>query len=461
MSRAPNTELDALIQQYEHESQRPRAKDALFMLQKIGSIVKPIMRRRSWRVGTLAEFYPAETNLLGLNINRGQKINLRLRYPGDANQFLPLEQVVDTMLHELCHNVIGPHNQEFHALWDQLRDEHEALVRKGYTGEGFLGRGERLGGGRVPLHEARRRARQAAERRRMLAAGSGQRLGGTGILRGQDARAVIADAVERRLKIEKGCASGTAAGEKIAHNENVKKEQVTTTQAGPEDENEATMMQAYIELIEEEEKEKYGGYYVPPSAANPTRSSTSRASDVPDKARSLVEQQRQIEQDLMRQKQSEIHNFKPAQSESSATSRTVTPDPPRPVPISQTEITHEMPDTWTCEVCTLVNPINFLTCDACTVERPTIFSDLQDQMQTTPSLPPRPVPSSQFNKSGREKPNALKPRSSAYDSIKRFETESVSKAASRPVGWQCSGCGNFMEQEWWTCSVCGRMKTTS
>ena len=77
MARRPNTELDALIGQYEHESQRPRADEALFMLRKIGSIVKPIVRQRMWRVGTLAEFYPSQQNLLGLNVNMGQKIKRR------------------------------------------------------------------------------------------------------------------------------------------------------------------------------------------------------------------------------------------------------------------------------------------------------------------------------------------------------------------------------------------------
>jgi hypothetical protein len=78
----------------------------------------------------------------------------------------------------LCHIVHGPHNQDFHALWNQLRDEHLELTIKGYTGEGFLTEGKRLGGQRVPQHEARRLARIAAEKRRSLAAGSGQRLGG-------------------------------------------------------------------------------------------------------------------------------------------------------------------------------------------------------------------------------------------------------------------------------------------
>src|SRR5271155_2884165 len=98
-SEMSHREFEPLVNQFQHESHRKRAAEALTSLQKVASIVKPIMRQRNWRVGTLCEFYPAETNLLGLNINRGEKICLRLRYPGDENQFLPLEEVVDTMLH--------------------------------------------------------------------------------------------------------------------------------------------------------------------------------------------------------------------------------------------------------------------------------------------------------------------------------------------------------------------------
>lgn len=93
-------ELDPLVSEYQHEKNRAREAEALKTLQRIASIVKPIMRRRNWRVGTLCEFYPPESNLLGLNYDRGRKICLRLRYPGDDRQFMPLEDVVDTMLHE-------------------------------------------------------------------------------------------------------------------------------------------------------------------------------------------------------------------------------------------------------------------------------------------------------------------------------------------------------------------------
>ncbi|KAJ5396130.1 uncharacterized protein N7487_010433 [Penicillium crustosum] len=202
-------ELDPLISEYRHEKKRPREAEALLILRKVASLVKPIMRQRAWRVGALCEFYPQQRNLLGLNVNSGQKICLRLRYPSDQRQFLPIEEVLDTMLHELAHNVIGPHNQQFHALWNQLRDEHEELARKGYTGEGFLSQGKRLGGQRIPLDEARRQARAAAEKRRVLTKNSGKKLGGTRVLRGTDIRKLRADAAQRRIEVTQGCASGT------------------------------------------------------------------------------------------------------------------------------------------------------------------------------------------------------------------------------------------------------------
>lgn len=93
-------EIDPLVFEYQHDRHRSREAEALLVLRKVASLVKPIMRQRNWKVGTLSEFYPQQRNLLGLNVNAGQKICLRLRYASDERQFLPLEQVVDTMLHE-------------------------------------------------------------------------------------------------------------------------------------------------------------------------------------------------------------------------------------------------------------------------------------------------------------------------------------------------------------------------
>ena len=38
-----------------------------------------------------------------------------------ANVRAALDQILDTMLHELCHNAYGPHNASFYKLWDELR----------------------------------------------------------------------------------------------------------------------------------------------------------------------------------------------------------------------------------------------------------------------------------------------------------------------------------------------------
>lgn len=48
-------------------------------------------------------------------------MKLRLRRYKKDEEFLPFDEVLDTMLHELCHNVHGPHNASFYKLWDELR----------------------------------------------------------------------------------------------------------------------------------------------------------------------------------------------------------------------------------------------------------------------------------------------------------------------------------------------------
>lgn len=332
---------------------------------------------------------------------------------------MPLEEVVDTMLHELCHNVHGPHDEHFHALWNQLRDEHEALVRKGYTGEGFLGDGRKLGGnGHLPMQEARRRARAAAEKRKVLSAGSGQKLGGAPVMRGTDIRKVIADAAQRRITVLKGCASGTDQGRAIAKDVEENRNGFRT-KAEEDDANERAIMLAYIDLIQEDEKEKYGDSYMPPSENNPAGP---RATMSPPPSL---------------QPPAIPGHSKPAAKE-------------EPLAPSFDLTTDDGADTWTCEVCTLVNPNQFLACDACTVERPS----------TIPTRPSRSSSTNTRKSKNREKPNALKPRQSAIKSIVALEAQEASKPA-KPMGWLCHVCDNWMESQWWTCANCGNMKQAS
>ncbi|ETI25829.1 hypothetical protein G647_02606 [Cladophialophora carrionii CBS 160.54] len=463
MSQTRGTELDPLVDQFQHLTSKARPNEALNVLKRVASLVKPIMRVRGWRVGVLAEFYPDEHALLGLNTNRGEAIHLRLRYPSDDRQFLPFENIVDTMLHELSHIVHGPHDQAFHALWDKLRDEHEALLRKGYTGEGFLGKGNRLGGRGIPRSELQRQARAAAERRgrnAVLAQGSGTKLGGKGILRGQDAREIIAAAAERRNRVNRGCGNTVPdMGRKLAQEQAIKKEKVATTQAEKADEDEAALMQAYIEMIQEEEAQLFGAGYIPPSRDNPTGGfKQGNTVQPPTDMRKLREEQLQIERQLREKPESNTSTteYEPGSKPNSMSKPKPASNPTSAPPPPPARLPHEE-QTWTCEICTLINPITYLLCGACETERPPWFN------------PPSPPPSSSTlsstsnarAKSSKPQPHNVLASRNAADNIARFESAAKQKAQTNPVGWTCGQCGNWMESQWWTCSMCGRMKASS
>ncbi|KZF25996.1 WLM-domain-containing protein [Xylona heveae TC161] len=506
-------EIDPLVSAYEHLRGKTRDAEALRILQRVASLVKPIMRQRMWRVGVLTEFYPPEHNLLGLNWNRGQKICLRLRYPQDERQFLPIEQVIDTMLHELCHIVHGPHNEHFHALWNQLRDEHEELIRKGYTGEGFLTEGKRLGGNQIPLHEARRLARVAAERRRTLTKGSGQKLGGAPVSAGSDMRRVIADATSRRINVTQGCASNTKESQGIM-------EQATRngfrTQAEEDDANERAIIQAYIELLQEEEKEKWGDAYIPPSADNPAGSadkngydqgfstqsggpsSSAKPPSVPMQTRpsSARIQSRPISRLVDKTPGGATANTSPIPSTGPGEEPPLvdlTDSPPRQT-TTRSRPSHPLATfadqgKWTCTICTCDNPRDFLICDACGIERyqdpfsPPTFSSLPQTANSSkpanPStssntvsapppqqlLPSRPPPGKAKTKT-KIKSKDQKAKGKTVDaatsgSRSNLYTPYPVYPANKPLGWNCHSCGTFMETGWWTCSLCGTMKLSS
>ena len=50
---------------------------------------------------------------------------LRLRKTKDGD-FFDYNPSLGTMLHELCHNRHGPHNQQFYALLDELWEEEQS-----------------------------------------------------------------------------------------------------------------------------------------------------------------------------------------------------------------------------------------------------------------------------------------------------------------------------------------------
>ncbi|XP_034896767.1 DNA-dependent metalloprotease WSS1 isoform X2 [Populus alba] len=194
---------------------KPGEEEAKKMLDKIAKQVQPIMRKHNWRVKLLSEFCPNNRSLLGLNVGGGVHVKLRLRRPNRDLDFFPFHQVLDTMLHELCHNVHGPHNANFYKLWDELRKECEELISKGIagTGEGFDLPGRCLGGfSRQPaLSSLRKTALAAAEKRAKLGSmlpSQPKRLGGDStIMVALSPIQAAAMAAERRLQDEIWCGS--------------------------------------------------------------------------------------------------------------------------------------------------------------------------------------------------------------------------------------------------------------
>ncbi|KAL1941241.1 hypothetical protein VTO73DRAFT_7453 [Trametes versicolor] len=105
--------------------------------------IRHVMRKHQFAVGILTELAPHEQpHLLGLNVNAGQAIKLRLRtdrYDG----FRIYKEVRRVLCHELTHNVWGDHDNNFKELNSTLNREvaeferAEAAGTHHLTGDGF------------------------------------------------------------------------------------------------------------------------------------------------------------------------------------------------------------------------------------------------------------------------------------------------------------------------------------
>lgn len=454
-------EIDAHFDAYEHLKHLPREKEALVMLRKAASIVKPIMRKRGWKIGTLAEFLPDEPQLLGLNINRTERILIRLRYHHDSRQFLPMEQITDTLLHELSHIIWGPHDHNFNNLWNELRDEHQSLLAKGYTGEGFLSAGNKLGGKRIPLEEMRRQARIAAEKRKATtnANTGGHRLGGDRVSRDVDMRKVIADAATRRNSIIQGCASGSDAAGRLNHQA---EEDGFRTKAEEDDGNDYAIAQALQDLMEEEEMAKLcapsgdGGLSWDPenglsfdhdAPINPPQnrlSTSSRATTNTPGSRPLSRLVTDYYANPTRSRPtSSIRSTSRliSQDEEDYRNKTLPPSPTTSPSPSSPPLASTDPTKWACPTCTLLNPLDFLACDACGLEQP-----------------PQPIPQNKRYGPSNHPPSLPKPPPA---SAMRGPAATPFEPAKGRLGWNCLNCGTFMENQWWSCSLCGEVKVES
>ncbi|KAI8996613.1 WLM-domain-containing protein [Trametes punicea] len=100
--------------------------------------IRHVMGKHQFSVGVLTELAPHEQpHLLGLNVNAGQAIKLRLRtdrYDG----FRTYKEVRRVLCHELTHNVWGDHDNNFKELNSTLNREVAEFERAQAAGTHHL-----------------------------------------------------------------------------------------------------------------------------------------------------------------------------------------------------------------------------------------------------------------------------------------------------------------------------------
>ena len=112
--------------------------------------VLEVMRKRRWKVPILAELYPDGSVgedpvcILGLNVNQGAKILLRIR-TDDLSGFRKLRTIKETLYHELAHNEFGPHDEKFYRLMREITKESDSFNLSGRTLSGTNGGVSRTG----------------------------------------------------------------------------------------------------------------------------------------------------------------------------------------------------------------------------------------------------------------------------------------------------------------------------
>ena len=88
------------------------------------------------------EEYEPNPEFIGRNFNAGEVIQLVLK--GRSGCWMSFRSVVMVMMHELAHCVQMNHGKKFWEVRNAYAGEMKALWAKGYTGDGFWGRGKTI-----------------------------------------------------------------------------------------------------------------------------------------------------------------------------------------------------------------------------------------------------------------------------------------------------------------------------
>ncbi|XP_057472535.1 uncharacterized protein LOC130761092 [Actinidia eriantha] len=343
--------------------------EARKILERVAKQVQPIMRKHKWRVKLLSEFCPNNPTLLGLNVGGGVHVKLRLRRPNRDLDFFPFDQVLDTMLHELCHNVHGPHNASFYKLWDELRKECEDLMTKGITGtgEGFDLPGKRLGGFSCqPLSSIRQTALAAAEKRARLGSllPSGPKCvgGDSSIMVALSPIQAAAMAAERRLQDEIWCGSLSydISGEGESDSDIAEKHVYVGHSAGNSRLQSGFDVQPSDTISRKRNQDSGNSSFSESSISRPESrfvDLTTATSSVPQK-RSRQTDNKSLSQSLNSKPKS---SFVDLSTDASASES---------LPNSDATHSAEESSMWECVTCTLLNPALAPICELCSTLKP-------------------------------------------------------------------------------------------
>ncbi|BGP47247.1 hypothetical protein JCM10450v2_003099 [Rhodotorula kratochvilovae] len=443
---------------------QPRADEALELLRKIHGLVKPIMKKHGWYLPVLSEFFPSNPNLLGINVNAGAKICIRLRPAHDPHSFLPLEDsLLGTMLHELTHNVRGPHDDLFFKQLDALQDEFDKVQKTGYLA--FTGSGNRVGEGvahdapgglRGAREKALRRLEERERVRKIL--GQGGRLGGAvPDARGKRRGDILAEAAERRLRAKKMCGGDDAHDHPSGSKQEDLPADVQDDITRAERDSRRVVLDLTGESSDEEEEVAVAG----PSGSGNGAKRVKRDPDAED-ARTMFASSPELEVLLAKGKRAapppstsarasppaKRRAVPPASSSRASGSSTSSSSSPRPstsapttrassrAPASSSLSAAAAPaaPAWICPLCTFHNPSPLaLACEICLSERP---------RSSLPTAPPPPPP--------------------ARAPVRRLPP-GPARALLPPDadGWACDACTTVNQHLFWSCGACGSVKRSS
>jgi hypothetical protein len=131
----PRADLDGEFEGYQTLDGLPLENYALTLLRRCAYLVGPIMRRHGWAAPLLSEIYlDKHPNLAGYHKSWlsptkriPMEIALRLREPENMHKFIPIDEIMQIMLHELTHFENVDHDLSFYTsnarLLAELRDD--------------------------------------------------------------------------------------------------------------------------------------------------------------------------------------------------------------------------------------------------------------------------------------------------------------------------------------------------